>query len=129
MFKINKQVVAPCQSQVNSKQRLMVKGYFRIKQSDNKFIVKLKGNFDSKNIHRISNEMIMNESIHNRFFELDMSEVNTINMQAMAMLIITLKKLRESGMKMKVTGLDGTNLKLARDLGMHLIIQISKNES
>jgi len=106
----------------------MVKGCFKTKQSDNNFTVKLKGDFDGYNINRIIGEIIMSESIHNKFFELDMSEVNTINMQAMAGLIITLKKLKESGRETKVTGLDGANLKLASELGMHFITQINKNE-
>jgi len=53
------------------------------------------------------------------------SEVETIDMKAMALLTITLKELKESGMRMKVMGLNGENLILAKKLGMHYITQIN----
>ena len=53
-----------------------------------------------------------------------MSEVDTIDMQAMALLTISLKTLKENGMYTKVTGLDAEIRKMAFELGMHCIAQI-----
>jgi anti-anti-sigma regulatory factor len=67
----------------------------------------------------------MSKPFHNRSLELDMSEVETIGMKAMALLTITLKELKESGIRMKVMGLNEANLILAKKLGMHYITQIN----
>jgi ABC-type transporter Mla MlaB component len=67
----------------------------------------------------------MSKPFHNRSLELDMSEVETIDMKAMALLTITLKELKESGIRMKVMGLNEANLILAKKLGMHYITQIN----
>ena len=67
----------------------------------------------------------MNKSFNNRSVELDMSEEETINMKAMALLTITLKELKESGIRIKIKGLNGANLILAKKLGMHYIAQIN----
>ena len=69
--------------------------------------------------------MIKNKSFNNRSLELDMSEEETINMKAMALLAITLKELKESGIRIKIKGLNGANLILAKKLGMHYIAQIN----
>lgn len=69
--------------------------------------------------------MIKNKSFNNRSLELDMSEEETINMKAMALLTITLKELKEGGIRIKIKGLNGTNLILAKKLGMHYIAQIN----
>ena len=69
--------------------------------------------------------MIKNKSFNNRSLELDMSEEETINMKAMALLTITLKELKESGIRIKIKGLNGANLILAKKLGMHYIAQIN----
>ena len=53
-----------------------------------------------------------------------MNKLETIDMKAMALLGITLKELKENGIKTKVTGLYGEKLKLANELGMHFIAQI-----
>jgi len=67
----------------------------------------------------------MSKSFHNRSLELDMSEIETIDMKAMALLTITLKELKESGIRTKVMGLNGVNLILAKKSGMHYITQIN----
>ena len=67
----------------------------------------------------------MRKSFHNRSLELDMSEVETIDMKAMSLLTITLKDLKESGIRIKVMGLNGANLILAKKIGMHYITQIN----
>lgn len=69
--------------------------------------------------------MIKNKSFNNRSLELDMSEEETINMKAMALLTITLKELKEGGIRIKIKGLNGANLILAKKLGMHYIAQIN----
>jgi hypothetical protein len=69
--------------------------------------------------------MIKNKSFYNRSLELDMSEEETINMKAMALLTITLKELKEGGIRIKIKGLNGANLILAKKLGMHYIAQIN----
>ncbi len=106
------------------KKAIITKGYFKIRVSDSKMTLKLKGGFDSGNIYGISQAMIMCKSFHKRFVELDMREVETIDMQAMSLLIINLKTLKESGIKTKVSGIGGENLKLAHDLGVRFITQI-----
>jgi len=102
----------------------IIKGFFKIKRSDNKILIKLKGSFDNNNVHHIEQIVTINKSFNNRVLELDMSEVKTINMQAMAMIIITLKKLKESGISTTVTGLNRSNLNLAKKLGMQFITKI-----
>ena len=106
------------------KKAIITEGYFKIRLSDSKFTLKLKGDINNNNVYEISKAMIKGKSSHKRFVELDMSEVETIDMQAMSLLIINLKTLKESGMKTKVTGIGGENLKLANDLGIRFITQI-----
>ena len=105
--------------------KLIIKGFFKIRPSDSKFTLKIKGDFNSNNIYGISRAMIMSKSINKKIVELDMSAIESIDMQAMALLIINLKTLKESGIKTKVIGLDEVKLKLANELGMHLITQIN----
>ena len=106
------------------KKAITTEGYFKIRLSDSKFTLKLKGDINNNNVYEISKAMIKSKSSHKRFVELDMSEVETIDMQAMSLLIINLKTLKESGMKTKVTGIGGENLNLANDLGIRFITQI-----
>jgi len=70
----------------------------------------------------------MSKSFHNRFLELDVSELETIDMKAMVLLTITLKELKGSGIRIKVMGLNGENLILAKKLGMHLLLRSTKME-
>ena len=67
----------------------------------------------------------MSKSFHNRSLEIDMNEVETIDMRAMALLTITLKELKKSGIRIKVMGLNEANLILAKKLGMNYITQIN----
>ena len=105
-------------------QKLDTKGYCKLNKLEDKVILKLKGDFDSNNIDCANASMKTTKSLLHRFFELDLNEVETITMQAMALLIINLKILKENGTHTKVTGLDGEKLKLANELGMHFIAQI-----
>jgi ABC-type transporter Mla MlaB component len=102
-------------------QKLITKGYFKLNKSGSKVTLKLKGDFNNTNINCVNSSMKMINSLRHRHFELDLSEVETITMQAMALLIINLKMLEENGLHTKATGLDRGKLKLANELGMHFI--------
>jgi ABC-type transporter Mla MlaB component len=102
-------------------QKRSFKGYFKLNKSGSKVTLKLKGDFNNTNINCVNSSMKMINSLCHRHFELDLSEVENITMQAMALLIINLKMLEESGVHTKATGLDRGKLKLASELGMHFI--------
>ena len=105
------------------KKRNSTSGCFNISSLNGKCFLKLSGDFDSENIGGIS-EVIAMRSYHKKYLELDMSEVGTINMRAMARLSISLKTLKDNGMYTKITGLDGGIRKIAYELGMNYITQI-----
>jgi anti-anti-sigma regulatory factor len=106
------------------KRRQVTIGYFKIKPSNGKFAFELKGDFNSDNIKGISRAMTQNKVFNKKYFELDMSAVETIDMRAMALLIIALKTLRDNGTEGNVTGLDGEKRELAYELGMQYVSQI-----
>ena len=99
-------------------------GCFNISFLNSKCFLKLKGDFDSENIGGISEVIAGRVSFHKKYLELDMSEVGTINMRAMARISISLKMLKNNGMYTQITGLDGGMRKIAYELGMHYITQI-----
>jgi anti-anti-sigma regulatory factor len=99
-------------------------GFFIIRPYDEKTTLALKGNFDRTNTLWIKKAMLASKSIHKNTIELDMREVDTIDMAAMALITIALKTLRESGIATRVTGLDEKKRMLAHSLGMHYITQI-----
>ena len=99
-------------------------GYFKIKPSDGRVIFELKGDFNRDNIKGISKAITRSKALHRKFFELDMSRVASIDMQAMTLLIISLKALRDRGTEGSVTGLDGGNRVLAYELGMQHVSRI-----
>ena len=107
------------------KEKIKNRGYFLIQQSYQKSTFKLKGDFNGNNIHKIIKALIRSKSSKKSFIELDMNKLETIDIKAMALFIITLKELKESGIKTKVTGLDGKNLNLAEELGIQYITQIN----
>ena len=96
----------------------MTEGFFKIRQSHNKTILKLKGTFDSGNTYCIKEIMMVSRSLHNNILELDMREVQTINKQAMAILITALKNLEAGGMTTVITGFDGIHLNVADRFGL-----------
>jgi anti-anti-sigma regulatory factor len=106
---------------VFEEQKRSFKGYFKLNKSGSKVTLKLKGDFNDTNINCVNASMKMINSLRHRHFELDFSEVETITMQAMALLIINLKMLEENGVHTKTTGLDRGKLKLANEFGMHFI--------
>lgn len=109
---------------IQKKKKLIAKGFFKIRHTNGTCALKLKGDFNSKNSKVIHQAMSMSGASHRKCIELDMSEVDTIDMQAMALLTISLKTLKENGMYTKVTGLDAEIRKMAFELGMHCIAQI-----
>ena len=110
---------------INKKQKLNTKGYFKLNHSDKKVALKLRGNFNSTNIEYVKALMKTTQFSCYGCFEIDLNEVTTISMRAMALLVINLKVLREKGIYTHVTGLDEGKLKLAHELGMHFITQIN----
>jgi len=106
---------------VFEEQKRIAKGYFKLNKSGSKVILKLRGDFNDTNINCVASSMKMINSLRYRHFELDFREVETITMEAMALLIINLKILEENRIHTKVTGLDQGKLKLADELGMHFI--------
>jgi len=107
------------------KEEIKNRGFFLIQQSYHKSTFELKGDFNSNNIHKIIKALRRSKSSKKDFIELDMKKLETIDIKAMALFIITLKELKESGVKTKVTGLDGKNLNLAEELGIKYITQIN----
>jgi hypothetical protein len=105
-------------------QKRSTKGYFKLNKSGSTVTLKLKGDFNNANINCVNSSIKMINSLRHRHFELDLREVETITMQAMALLIINLKILEENRIHTKVTGLEREKIKLAHELGMHLITQI-----
>jgi len=105
--------------------RLIPTGNFTIGPSENKCTLKLKGNFNTTSINDIRKGIRTSNSFRRKCIELDMSAVKTIDMRTMALLIISLKTLKENGTHTQVTGLNGDTLKLANELGMHSVAQIT----
>ncbi len=103
------------------KKKSITRGYFKLSKSSSKITLKLRGDFNSNNIDCVNASMKMTKSLRHRLFELDLNEVKTITMQAMALLIINLKILKGTGTDTKVIGLDEGKLKLANKLGMDFI--------
>jgi anti-anti-sigma regulatory factor len=99
-------------------------GYFKIKPSDGRVIFELKGDFNRDNIKGISKAITRSKALHRKYFELDMSRIASIDMQAMTLLIIALKALRDRGTEGSVTGLAGENRSLALELGMQYVSRI-----
>lgn len=106
------------------KKSLVPEGFFKINPSIGKCVFTLKGVFNESNISLICKVMTMSFSFQERSMELEMSEVETINMKAMARLIIALKELEEQGINTAVKGLNEKKRRLAYELGMNYITQI-----
>ena len=100
------------------------RGYFRIRPLNSKLTLELKGEFDRDNIKGISELIKEAKVLNKKAVELNMSAVQSINMQAMALLILTLKTLKENGMDVAVTGLCEEKLTVAYQFVMQCISQI-----
>ena len=82
----------------------MIEGFFKVRRSDDKIALKLKGGFAAENIHWINQALINRKFFRSQFIELDMSEAENITTRSMDMLINALNTLRERGVRIKVTG-------------------------
>lgn len=98
---------------LSRKSNIVTAGYFRIKESDDKITLKLKGDFDINNIYSIK-LMLLKKSFCTRFLELDMSEIETISSEALAQLSTTLQICEEREMTTEMTGLEETNLNVSK---------------
>ena len=97
---------------LSRKSNIVTAGYFRIKESDDKITLKLKGDFDINNIYSIK-LMLLKKSFCTRFLELDMSEIETISSEALAQLSTTLQICEEREMTTEMTGLEETNFNVS----------------
>jgi len=97
---------------LSGKSNCITAGYFRIKESDDKITLKLKGGFGINNINCIK-LMMLKKSFCTRFLELDMSEIETISAEALAQLITTLQICEEREITTAMTGLKETNLNVS----------------
>jgi hypothetical protein len=82
---------------------MATKGFFNIRRVDSKVTLKLKGVFDTDNIHWVTKILINRKFFHSTFLELDLSESKNITMQTMAFLNAALKKLEARGVIVRVT--------------------------
>lgn len=114
---------------LKGRENLLAKGCLRVIHSNGKSILALEGDLTRNNIIEISKRILKSTPCQKKCVELDMTAVVSIDMQAMALLVISLKKLKENGTSTKVTGLNGGKLRLAETLGMHFVTQVSQPES
>jgi len=82
----------------------MIKGFFKVRRSDGKVAVKLKGAFAPENIQWINHALINRKFFRSQCVELDMSEVENIPRRSMMMLVNALNTLKERGVSAKVRG-------------------------
>ncbi len=82
----------------------MRKGFFKVRRSDGKVAIKLKGAFAPENIQWINYALINRKFFRSQSIELDMSEVGAITQQSIMMLVNGLNTLKERGVSVKVTG-------------------------
>ena len=82
----------------------MIKGFFKVRRSDGKVAVKLKGAFATENIQWINHALINRKFFRSQCIELDLSEVGAITQQSIMMLVNALNTLKERGVSVKVTG-------------------------
>ena len=86
---------------IQKKRTPIAKGFFNVSHTNGICALKLRGDFNSKNSKVIHQAMSMSGASHRKFIEIDMSAVDTIDMRAMALLIISLKTLKENGIRNK----------------------------
>jgi len=110
---------------IEEQKKSIAEGFYKISYLNGKCVYKLKGCFNENNINTISKVLLTNSTLNEKSIELDMSEVSSINMKAMARLIIAFKQLKEHGTYTIVNGLNGKKHKLAYELGMHYVSQIN----
>ena len=82
----------------------MIKGFFKVRRTDGKVALKLKGAFAPENIQWINHALINRSFFRSQCIELDLSEVENIPRRSMMMLANALNTLKERGVSVKVTG-------------------------
>lgn len=82
----------------------MIKGFFKVRRSDDKVALKLKGAFNTENIQWINHALINRKFFRSQCIELDMSEVENIPGRSIMILVNALNTLKERGVSVKVTG-------------------------
>ena len=82
----------------------MRKGFFKVRRSDGKVALKLKGAFKVENIQWINHALINRKFFRSQCIELDMSEAENITWGSMVVLFNALNILKERGVSVKVTG-------------------------
>lgn len=82
----------------------MIKGFFKVRRSEDKIALKLKGNFNIENIQWIHHALINRTFFRSQYIELDMSEAEDITRRSISMLFNALNTLKERGVSVSVTG-------------------------
>ena len=82
----------------------MIKGFFKVRRSEDKIALKLKGTFNSENIQWIHHALINRTFFRSQYIELDMSEAEDITRRSIGMLFNALNTLKERGVSVRVTG-------------------------
>ena len=82
----------------------MIKGFFKVRRTDGKVALKLKGAFAPENIQWINNALMNRKFFRSQCLEIDMSEAGELTQQSMMMLVNALNTLKERGVSVKVTG-------------------------
>ena len=81
-------------------------GFFKIRRSDSKLTIQLKGDFDTESIDWITQLLKKRRFFSCKIFALDMSGVGAISSGALSQLFIVLQILQERETKTFITGLD-----------------------
>ena len=82
----------------------MIKGFFKVRRTEGKVALKLKGAFSPENIQWINHALINRKFFRSQSIELDMSEAGALTQQSIMLLVNALCTLKERGVSIKVTG-------------------------
>ena len=102
-------------------------GIFKIRRSESKLTLQLKGDFDTENIDWVSQLLKKRSFFCCKIFELDMSEVGTISSEALSHLSIVLQILQARETKTFITGFSQKNLIAPQQSELHSLFQITTN--
>jgi anti-anti-sigma regulatory factor len=104
-------------------------GLYKIRRSDSKLTLQLKGDFDTENIDWITQLLKKRRFFICKIFELDMSEVGTISPEALSQLFIVLQILQGRETKTFITGLDPAIHLVPHQVEIRSTSQINTNET
>ena len=82
----------------------MIKGFFKVRRSEDKIALKLKGTFNAENIQWINHVLTNRTFFRSQYIELDMSEAEDITRRSLGMLFNALNTLKERGVSVRVIG-------------------------